>query len=222
MLAIDAEHDQLRDHRVVDTGDLVAGGDAGVDAHARARRLAVRRDPTGRGQKALRSVLRVDAALDRMAAKLDVCLVERQPLAAGDPDLFAYEVDARHLLRHGVLDLDARVHFHEEILAVASQQPLDRSRRAIPGRSCRVDADPADEGTQLAADRGRRRLLDQLLVPALNRAVALAEVDHVAVRVCEYLHLDVPRVDDQLLDVDLRVGKVSLPLAPRRLECALG
>ena len=55
-------------------------------------------------------------------------------------------------------------------------------------------------------------LLDQLLVAALDRAVALAEVDHVAVRVREYLHLDVPRILEVALDVDAAVGEVLLAL----------
>ena len=51
-----------------------------------------------------------------------------------------------------------------------------------------------------ALDRGRRRLLDQLLVASLHRAVALAEVDRVAVAVGEDLDLDVPRLDDRALE----------------------
>ena len=53
---------------------------------------------------------------------------------------------------------------------------------------------------------------------ALDRAVALAEMDHVAVRVGEHLHLDVARILEVALDVDRRVGEVRLPLALRRLE----
>ena len=43
-------------------------------------------------------------------------------------------------------------------------------------------------------------------------------MDDVAVRVGEYLHLDVTWVDDQLLDVDVRVREVRLPLPPGALE----
>src|SRR5207248_11693991 len=81
-----------------------------------------------------------------------------------------------------------------------------------------LDADRADPPPQLLVYRRRRRLLDQLLVAPLDRAVALAEMDDVAVRVREHLHLDVARVDDQLLDVDVRVREVRLPLPPRALE----
>ena len=58
-------------------------------------------------------------------------------------------------------------------------------------------------------------------MPPLDRAVALAEVDDVAVRVGEHLHLDVARILEVALDVDGGVGEVLLALALRRLERAL-
>src|SRR5439155_20179922 len=99
-----------------------------------------------------------------------------------DADLLADEVDARHLLRDGVLDLDACVHLHEEVLAVPREEPLDRSCGAIARSTSRAHADRADACAQRLVHRRRGRLLDQLLMPALDRAVALAEVNDVAVR----------------------------------------
>ena len=55
---------------------------------------------------------------------------------------------------------------------------------------------------------------------ALDRALALAEVDDVAVRIGEHLHLDVPGILEIALDVDGRVGEVRLPLALGGLERA--
>ena len=66
-----------------------------------------------------------------------------------------------------------------------------------------------------ASDGRRGRLLDELLVTALDRAVALAEMDDVAVRVGEHLHLDVARIVEVALDVHRGVGEVRLALAPR-------
>ena len=51
VVAVGAAHDQLRDHRVVERRDLEPFGDAGVDAHARARRLAVEVIVPGDGRK---------------------------------------------------------------------------------------------------------------------------------------------------------------------------
>ena len=80
-------------------------------------------------------------------------------------------------LRDGVLDLDARVHLHEVVGAVPVEQALDRPGGAVADRARGVDRDRADPLAELGVDRGRRRLLDELLVAALDRAVALAEVD---------------------------------------------
>ena len=62
------------------------------------------------------------------------------------------------------------------------------------------------------SSRGAGGLLDQLLVPPLDRAVALEEVDHVARRVARQLHLDVARIEDQLLEVELAVAEGGLRL----------
>ena len=64
---------------------------------------------------------------------------------------------------------------------------------------------------------GDGRLLDDLLVAALDGAVALEEVHDVAVRVAEHLDLDVARPDDRLLEVDGVVAEGALGLALRAL-----
>ena len=50
----------------------------------------------------------------------------------------------------------------------------------------------ADPGAGLGIEQRRRGLLDHLLMPALQAALPLPEVHHVAVRVGQHLHLDVP------------------------------
>ena len=92
--------------------------------------------------------------------------------------------------------------------------------RVVDGRRG-LGRDLADPRAQLGVDRGRGRLLDQLLVAALDRAVALAEVDDVAVRVGEHLDLDVARVGQVALEVDGRVGEELLALARGALEGVL-
>ena len=105
---------------------------------------------------------------------------------------------------------------------VPGQEPLDRPGGAVAGGARGVDRDLADPGAERVVDGRRRRLLDELLVAALDRAVPLAEVDHVAVRVGEHLDLDVARVLEVALDVDRRVREVLLALPRRRLEGTLG
>src|SRR6185437_9447920 len=55
-----------------------------------------------------------------------------------------------------------------------------------------------------------RRFLDDLLVTALNRAFALAEMDDVTVLVAEHLDFDVPRIGDEFLDEDAIVAERRL------------
>ena len=58
-----------------------------------------------------------------------------------------------------------------------------------------------------ASMAGRGRFLPDLLVAALQRAVALAEMDGVALAVAEHLDLDVARLVEVLLEVDRVVAE---------------
>ena len=198
-------------------GDLGAGvRRTAVEADAATAGGAVRRDPAGVGPEAVRRVLGGDPALQRGTAQPDRVLVEaevREGLAGRDPQLGLHEVDVGDLLGHGVLDLDARVHLDEVVVAVGAEQELHRAGVAVAdlGREPhRVGAHPLAE---VGVEVGRRRDLDDLLVTSLDRAVALEEVYDVALGVGEDLHLDVPRVDHGLLDEDGRVAERALRLA---------
>src|SRR6185503_17589127 len=147
-------------------------------------------------------ILGVDAALDRMAAPADVFLRERQAFAGRDGELCLDDVDAGHELGDRVLDLHARVHLDEEELPVLIQE-LERASAAIADLEARFDAALPHLLALLVREAGRRRFLDDLLVPALHRAVALAQVHRVAVTVGEDLELDMPRVLEEFLHVHL-------------------
>jgi hypothetical protein len=71
---------------------------------------------------------------------------------------------------------------------------------------------------QLRASPGRRRFLDDLLVPALHAAVALAQPDGVLVLVGQDLDLDVPWVFEELFHVHGRVAERRAGFAARRLH----
>ena len=68
---------------------------------------------------------------------------------------------------------------------------------------------------ELVFDQGRRGFFDDLLVAALNGAIAFAQVNDIAAIVSENLELDVMRVLDELLDVDAGVAKGFLRLRAR-------
>ena len=143
-----------------------------------ARRLAVDVHGAGRGQEAGGRVLGVEARLDGVAARRRASSwAQRERLAGGDAQLLLDEVDAVDQLGHRVLDLQPRVHLEEEELAgVAGRDELDRAGAVVAARPRERDRGRAHPRAQRGVDDGRRRLLDDLLVAALQRALALAEV----------------------------------------------
>src|ERR1041385_6077037 len=149
------------------------------------------------------------SALDGPAApaRVDPSLVVAEGLAGGDADLRAHEVDAVHLLGHRVLDLEAGVDLVEvelRRLGVADVvEELGGAGIPVADLLGQLAHGGADADAVLVVEGGAGRLLDELLVAALHAALALAEVDDVAVLVGEELELDVARLLDELLDEDL-------------------
>ena len=173
-----------------------------------------------RRRQELHRILGVDPALDRVAAaaRVELLLRQRQRRALGDVELPRDEIEAVDHLGDRVLDLQARVHLEEVEAAVGAEQELARAGADVVDRARRRDRRRAHLRAQLGRHHRRRRLLDHLLVAALDRAVALAEVDEVAVRVAEHLDLDVARPLDRLLEVDRAVAERRRRLAARAVE----
>ena len=76
--------------------------------------------------------------------------------------------------------------------------------------------DAADALAHLEVERGRGAFLPDLLVAALQRAVALAEMDGVALAVAEHLDLDMARLLEIFLDIDGVVAESGLGFGARR------
>ena len=152
-----------------------------------------------------------------MPVEPHVVLRQRERLAGRDPQLRRHEVDAGDRLGHGVLDLQARVDL-EEVEVLAVEHELDRAGVDVARGLGDAQRGLPHARPQLGPDRRRRRLLQQLLVAALQRALALAEVHAAAVRVAQHLHLDVPRRADVALEVHRRVAERRLRGLRRRRQ----
>ena len=90
-------------------------------------------------------------------------------------------------------------------LSSPTARPMAGPRRRMRCRSRRVEI------------RGRGDL-DDLLMPALHRAIALEEVDEIAVLVAEQLHFDVRGALDELLQEDVGTAEGRAGLAPGLVE----
>jgi hypothetical protein len=153
-----------------------------------------------------------------VAAQDDGVLGQAQRLARGDAQLLLDEVEAGDELRHRVLDLEPGVHLEEEVLGrpVGGDDELDGAGADVTAGERRPDGRGAHRLALRRRQQRGRRLLDHLLVPPLEAALALAEVDAAAVAVGEHLDLDVPRAPDVPLEQQLAVPERGHGLAAGR------
>ncbi|KFB67915.1 MAG: hypothetical protein CAPSK01_002503 [Candidatus Accumulibacter vicinus] len=211
---------QLGNHRVVVHRNLAAFEDAGIDTDLSFGRLRrpVLDQAAHRGQKAAERVLGVDPALDRPAIGLDVLLPERQGFAGSDTDHQFDEVDAGDHFGHRMLDLQAGVHFEEVERLVRADDELDGARALIVHGLGERDRLLAHRLADAVVDERRGSFLENLLVPPLNRAFALEQVDGVAEGVGNHLDLDVVRSFDKFLDEHAIVAEAVAGLVPAGFE----
>ena len=156
----------------------------------------------GRREEIIFGIFRVEAAFDGVAGKRDVVLREGKRLARGDANLQLYQIEAGDHFRDGMLHLKARIHFEKIEIARGIHQKLDRPRVRVARFARQFHGGFAHGAAQFGRhDRGRR-FLDDFLVPALDRAFALAEIHDVAVRVAEYLNFDVARPLEIPFEID--------------------
>ena len=177
----------------------------------------------GVGSEGPGRVLGRDPDLDRVPAGIGRLLGGTQHRrgegpAGRDRQLLPDDVDARDELGHPVLDLEAGVDLEEPEVAGLVEEEL--GRRRVP--QARGTGGPQAQLVQVAALVGgearRGRLLDQLLVPALDRAVALAEGDDRPERVAEELDLDMAGGPDLAFEVDGAVPEGGERLGRRGRE----
>src|SRR5204863_5802630 len=101
---------------------------------------------------------------------------------------------------HWMLDLEPGVHLEEEERSALIDDELARPRAHVADRCRERDRRFAHPRAQRGIGGRRRALFDQLLVPPLCRAVALADRPNRAVAVGEELDLDVPRALDRTFE----------------------
>src|SRR5690606_4305541 len=214
-LAVAAVNDQLADQAVVIGRDRIAGVDGAIQTHAQAA-WGVELGDRARGRGEGVRVLGVDPHLDGVAFEGDVFLREGQRQARSDADLFAHQIDAGDHFGDRVLDLQAGVHLDEEELAVLPQELDGAGAQVADGGDGLVDRF-TDLLAPLGRQGGRGGLFQHLLVTALQRAVAFAQVDDVAVAVGDDLDLDVARLLEIALHIDGAVAEGGQGLGLGRL-----
>ena len=141
-----------------------------------------------------------------------------EALAGGDADLGLDEVDAGDHLGDAVLDLDAGVHLDEVELAVLVHEELDGPGVPVADVLHASLDGLAHLGAQFGRDHETGGLFDELLVAALDGALALTQAEDVAVLVGENLELDVAGALDEFFEVEVTVAEGARGLAGGLLE----
>ena len=139
--------------------------------------------------------------------------------ALGDQDLALDDVVAGDLLGDGVLDLDARIDLDEvELAAVGVDEELDGAGVVQADGPADGEGGVEDALAQGGIEIGGGGDLDDLLMAPLHGAIALEEVDQVAVLVAEQLHLDVAGAADELFEEDVGDAEGGAGLAAGLVE----
>ena len=135
-----------------------------------------------------------------MTPGCDVLRRESQGPARGHLELQPHDVDTGHRLRHRVLHLQPGVHLEERECAIGSQEELDGPRVDVVRRSSGRDAGRAEGLTLVLGKRRAGRLFDDLLMPTLDRALPLSQVQDRPLPIVDDLDLDVPGPVEAPLD----------------------
>src|SRR4026207_28671 len=183
-----------------------------VHADSRAARYVPGGYPARRRRKFV-GMLGIDPALDRVPTERDVFLPDRQFLSRSHQNLGLHDIYASNHLCHRMFHLYSRVHLDEIELALVVEE-LEGASAAITDLAARLGAALADADTLLHRDQRRGSLLDDLLVAALQRTIAVPEKNRIAVLVGEHLNLDVTGCFEEFLQVDRRVAECGLRLLP--------
>ena len=159
----------------------------------------------------MRRMLGVDPAFDRGAKESNVVLRNGKGRAGRDLDLLIDDVNSGDHFSDRVLDLHARVHLDEEELSVLIEE-LDRPGADVAQFGHGLGDDPADALALFGVQGRGGTFLPHLLMATLNGAVALAEVNGVALGVAEHLNFDVARLGEIFLEIDGVVAEGGLGL----------
>ena len=118
-----------------------------------------------------------------------------------------------------MLDLQPRVHFHEIEPPVFSHEELDRADAGIGYGRGDSNRRLPERIAKCCIHQRRRRFLDHLLVATLARAVALAEMDDVAMGIGSDLNLYMTDVVERPLEDHGRGAEGAQPFATRARQC---
>ena len=127
---------------------------------------------------------------------------------ARELDLHGDEVGSRHHLGHGMLDLDPGVHLKEvEIERIGIDDIFDGAGAAVSRCPAKRDGRVSHASSDLGRNTGCRAFLDHLLEAPLQRAIALEQMDGLAIAEAEHLDFDMTGFADETFKINRAVSE---------------
>ncbi len=185
--------DQFGDHRIIVRCDAVALAETRVDAHV-VRKLQMRQH-SGLRLEVPRWIFGIEPGLDGMTTNRQIALPDWQWFAIGNAELPLDQIETCYQLRDRMFDLQPGIHLHE-IEAVGSQaigdigDELHGSRTSVTHGLCGIHGGLAHGLAHLRRHARGRGFLDHFLMAALQRAVALKQMNDIALIVGEHLNFN--------------------------------
>ena len=199
--------DDLGDHRIELCGDRIAFRHAGVNPHSRPGQDPEPLDRARGGRKTVVGILSIQPYFDGVAG--GPRWFAFQVSAARDVNLQLDQIEPGGAFGHRMLDLQPRVHLHEkESPLFRLVQEFHRAGVAVARGLAQAYRCFAQSLILFGRKRRRRRFLKNLLVAALNGAVAHPACPGCSMVVGDDLHLNVARSPlNELLHENGRVAK---------------
>ena len=114
--------------------------------------------------------------------------------------------------------LQPRIHLQEIEFFLLINQKFNGARIRVSSGLGDAHRDLAHPAPHVSVNDRGRGFFDHLLMAALQRTFALAQIDGLSVLVGQHLHLDVAWIEDRLLDINFAIAKRALRLAARPFE----
>ena len=205
--AVGSRGDEFADHGIVEGGYGVAAVEMGIEADTDASWRVEEIDGAWARAEVVGGIFGIDAEFDGVAEGSEIIELGTKALACGDADLFANEIDAVDFFGHGVFDLDAGIHFEKVVVARVIDEELHGAGVFVVDGFGEFDGGLAHPFTQIVIEKGGGGFFKELLVAALDGAVALADVNNFTAFIAQDLEFDMVRFFDEFFEVDVGVAE---------------
>ena len=162
-----------------------------------------------RRQKTLLWIFCINARFNRVTMNDKLLLRQRQRFAECHAQLPFDQISASNHFRYWMLDLQARIHFHEIETAVLIGNELHRTGTDITDRLRSSDSGFTHRATALCRHAGCWRFFEYFLMAALHRAIALEQIHALPMTVGEDLNFNVAWPAQILFDQHAVVAKTA-------------